>query len=118
MHILFVSVCYDCGKDSSSSYLSKAYHVPDPLSSGSGNVLVTRRPGSCQERSLQPLVLTGQLTQDHAPLLFGRIKKKKKSVSTQTWTLSVLRNCDELYSASQWEPAGNYHNEVITENSL
>lgn len=71
----------------------KAYCVPDPLLLGFGNVPVTRRPASCQECSLHSWFLTRQLIQDHVPFaVYGG----EKGTSTQTWTPSVVWNCDEL----------------------
>lgn len=63
---LFVLVCCNyCGKDSFSSYSSKAYHVPDPLLLRSGNVPGTRGPGSCQDCSQQLPALDWAAAQDH-----------------------------------------------------
>lgn len=74
---------------------------------------MTGRPGSGQERFLQLLVSDcAAHTGSRAFAVWG-IKERHVNIDTDS-----NLEFDELYNASQWEPVGNYHNEVVIENSL
>lgn len=74
---------------------------------------MTGRPGSGQERFLQLLVSDcAAHTRSRAFAVWG-IKERRVNIDTDS-----NLEFDELYIASQWKPVGNYHNEVVIENSL